>query len=137
MLQPLTVDGAAVKGQAAAVGPGEATAVFDALCAQFRIDLAVSKFLVETMGLESLEDFKTVITDAAQVESRIVDRIPNLDKPALQAARVRQAWTSVGEAASAAVESKKRGLEQVDFEQLLEAPVLAQLKAVFWARHKI
>ena len=81
----LTVAGAQVQGLAQLVGATgsgsvDAHQVFESLCTKFRIDAKIGKFLTDDCGCENLEDFAGLLTDEAQVEARITDKITGLDR---------------------------------------------------------
>ena len=116
---------------------GSAELLFQELCQKFSIHQDVAEYLVTTMGLMTLEDFRTVITEPSQVDKLITSQIPNLQKPLLQAARLRQAWEAVNTAHEGASASKRKGLEEPDMETLLPAQQLLDLKEAFWLRYKM
>ena len=80
-----------VVGEAVALpmaGSGNAKEIFDQLCASFGFDSKIAYFLVETEGLETIDDFIQMFTDASQIEPRLIDKITDLDKKARNASRV-------------------------------------------------
>ena len=138
----LTVAGAQVQGlaQLAGVtgsGPVDAKAVFESLCTKFRIDEKISKFLTDDCGCENLEDFAGLLTDEAQVEARITDKITGLERSGLQASRVRQAWHAVQAAMRSAEREAAKPPPGDDPNVLLPAPRLKELSDHFWQRYHI
>lgn len=116
---------------------GGAAVVFQELCVKFNIDSKVADFLVKDLGLESLDDFRTVITATSQVESVITNNIQNLPKANLQAARLRQAWEAIQAANDSAILTKKRVIDEVDLDTPLPTDELKSMKEAFWQRYKL
>eukprot|EP00972_Heterocapsa_arctica_P106353 15668543-Heterocapsa_arctica.AAC.1 len=128
-----------VSGNVVSVPTGAAAdpaLTFARLCEAFKIDPKVGTFLVETEGLETLEDFKAFITDKAQVETKVISKVTDLTKPGLNAARLRLAWEATSEAASEGALRKQRG-ESNDLDTLLHERELLSLQQAFWGRHKL
>eukprot|EP00971_Amphidinium_carterae_P350759 6491727-Amphidinium_carterae.1 len=130
----LQVSGIPIQQPIATIQPKE---LFDKLCEQFCIDPAVSQYLVNNLGLETLQDFKFLFTDEQQVEATVTNNLPDLSRAPLQAARLRQAWASVHAAANTANDLRKRGRESEDFDSLLPQEDLTSLKYLFYARYKL
>ena len=102
----LPVGGQAVVAPPVATATG-ADALFQELCQKFSIHADVADYLVNTMWLMTLEDFRTVIIDPSQVDKMITSQIANLPKPFLQTARLRQAWEAVNTAHEGGIMAKK------------------------------
>ena len=114
----------------------DAKGTFDQLCTSFRIHQDVGKWLVQTAGLRTLEDFSAFITAESEVEDKITSKIANLTQAGLQAARLRQAWMAIRKADLQAQENRKRGDEAVDLEALLPNNELKSLDTLFYQRYK-
>ena len=122
-------------------GPGQKKqdpkAVIGQLCATFRIEDKVAKHMVETEGIESLEDFVTFLTDAADAESKIIDKIDGLDRKGVQASRVRQAWMACRAASDQGDSKRKRGTDPTELDGLLAEGDLNNLRDSFHRRYKL
>jgi hypothetical protein len=127
-------------GQAVSVpaAPGvEPKVVFGRMCEAFKIDTKVADFLVDTEGLETLEDFRSYIADPAEVTALIISKVKDVDKPGMNASRLRQAWLALGAAAQESANSKKRGAEDLDLDCLLPEAELNDIGQAFWSRCKL
>eukprot|EP00971_Amphidinium_carterae_P129350 2561990-Amphidinium_carterae.1 len=133
--QALTVAGVPLASPTSA--DGDPAELFKRLCTQFRIDDRVATYLVTTMGVESLEDFKYLFTTEAEISSTVIANIAELERKPLMAARLRQAWHSVQTAQSVADAQRKRGREAEDLDALLPEQDLTNLKTLFWSRYKL
>eukprot|EP00971_Amphidinium_carterae_P169127 3350461-Amphidinium_carterae.2 len=120
---PLIVGG--VRLAAPPAHAADPLALFRALCGQFRIDEAFADHLVTTVGCDSLEDFKYLVTDAAKLDDIVNEMLCHLWQQA-----VGLWWLH-------AAAAQKRGREQDDLDLLLLEAVIIDLRKAFWARYRV
>ena len=128
---PLAIGGVPLVGLQE-VSEADALETFRQLCTSFRINEDVGKWLVQTVGLRTLEDHSAFITSEAEIETKVTSKIASLAQSRLQAARLRQAWLAIRKADVQAQEIKKRGEEALDLEDLLPLHDLKQLDVWFY-----
>ena len=133
---PLAIGGVPLVGLQE-VSEADALETFRQLCTSFRINEDVGKWLVQTVGLRTLEDYSAFITSEAEIETKVTSKIANLAQSGLQAARLRQAWLAIRKADVPSQETKKRGEEALDLEDLLPLRDLKQLDVWFYQRYKL
>ena len=82
---------------------GAATlATFKELEGKFNYDPLITKYLVETLKLATLEDFMYLVTTESELPAAVTGNIGGLPTKPLQVSRLRQAWLGVKQASQAA-----------------------------------
>eukprot|EP00971_Amphidinium_carterae_P166007 3290485-Amphidinium_carterae.3 len=117
--------------------PENSEQLFRSLCEQVRLDQQFGRVLNVDLGCESLEDFKTLLTTPAEVETKVLNHCLGLDRPQFQAARLRQAWQAVVVAGPQASETLCRGRESSDPEALLPESQIIELRTLFHKHYHI
>ena len=84
-------------------------AVFKELQDRFDYDEAIAKEILES-GVMSLSEFRLYCSNEEDVVKTSVTPITGLDKPRLQAARVKRAWSSIVQAEKARDASQVEGV---------------------------
>ena len=107
------------------------------MCTMYGIESEVLKWLTSDEGLcaQSVAQFLHVFADASEVKA-VVDTIVTTNK-LQQTARVRQAWTELTKATTAADLIKARGLDTDDMDSLLPTVQMESLNKAFWGRYKM
>ena len=113
----------------------DATALFKDLGEKFRLHEEVVKYLLNTVQLASLEEFGRLVTTEEAIGA-LVAKIPDLEGPELQTARLRMAWCGVRQAMTSSEVQKRRGAEAEDLDDMLGREALDNIKDAFWLRYK-
>ena len=108
-------------------------AVFKELQDRFDYDEAIAKEILAT-GVTSLSEFRFYSSNEEDVVKTFVTPITELDKPRLQAARVKRAWSSIAQAEKAGDASQVEGVP-LEEDECLPASTLSSMKEVFWKRY--
>ena len=111
--------------------------IFKKLEAEYKLPAAVTKHLLDVLGLETLDDFANLFTDPSEVDSIITSQIPNLDRKVLATSRIRQAWSGVKQARAQDLLVKQKAGVPEDFDELLPQPELDELEQAFWTRYHL
>ena len=91
----------------------------------------VTKYLLNVLGFETLDDFANLFTDPAEVNDLITSKIPDLERKTLATSRIRQAWAGV-RAARVQDDIVKHELNVAeDYDELLPQPELDELGQAF------
>ena len=114
---------------------GTARETFEALGNQFRLSVKVTNAILGA-GIENLEEFVCYFVSGTEVKTSLIDLIPDLDKPLLQTACLRRAWQTV-RYAQQELKSSKWQLTKGEDDDTLPGPELRNIRARFWARHKL
>ena len=118
----------------AAVNPA---AVFKELGTRFTLHEEVTKYLVETIGLVSLEEFHYLFTCDTDAGPMVIDKITaDINKP-LEAARLRRAWAAVRDAATSNEIKKAMDSTADDLDKMLSRSEMDNLEDLFWTRYKL
>ena len=128
---------AVVATPAGAPTPGPAFFIFQGLQNMFNFDPKVTSYLVDSMGLESLNDFIHLFTNESEVAELVTNQVPDLKARPLQASRLRQAWLGIKAAHAQEQLVKKRAAEPDDLDEILPQPELDDLTARFWQRYHV
>ena len=128
---------AATAAEDVPVTTGKPLQIFQDLQERFKFSPKVTKFLLDTLELETLEDFVHLFTSEAEVGEMVTHQIHNLHARPLQTARLRQAWVGVKGAQAQELLVKKRAAEPDDLDELLPQPELEELSLRFWARYHV
>ena len=106
---------------------------------KFSWDPKIAKWLLADNGLgaKSADDFLHMAASEQGNEFEAVVKAAGCSNALQQVSRLRQAWTSVRHAASAADEVKKRGRDESDLDALLDQAALDNLQDEFFARYKM
>ena len=115
---------------------GDPKVVFEELGKQFNLDAKVITYLVEKVGLTTLEEFSYLVVKEDEF-TELVAKIPDLESKMLQTARLRMAWTGVRDAAKTAIANRRGDQDAEDLDALLPKPQLDQLQDSFWLRYKL
>jgi hypothetical protein len=84
-------------------------AVFTNFGEQFKLNDKVIQHLL-SLGMESLDDFYHYVSTTAEIEDKVTSRVASItDIAGLQAARLRKAWKSLGDALSQASKATALG----------------------------
>ena len=126
----LQIGGIAV--QVAGANPGVAAQIHT-LGQEFQIIDTIIKYLKDTVGIGSLEDFAYMFAKEEDVPP-LVAKLSLGDAEPLQIARLRRAWLAVK---AAQTESRAVAQADGDFDQLLNTKELDAMVAAFWKRYRI
>ena len=107
------------------------------MCDQFSIDDKVGKFLVSTLGLDNIHDFRTLVTTSADLEDKVISKVDGLQFKDRNLSRLRQAWDGICASVKEAEALKRKGNEDPDLDTLLGTPELDNLKSYFWKRYHV
>ena len=66
---------------------------FEALCKQFNLSNPVKECILK-QGCKTLSDFRFMVQDESEVKTVFIDPLRDLQRPKLQTARLRHAWTA-------------------------------------------
>ena len=108
--------------------------LFRELATKFKSMDPVLKHLLETLKLETLEEFALVFSTEEAVATEF-QRIKNV--PGVQVARAKMAWQGVRMALQEADVIKRKTHETSDLEILMDKGDLDNLQAFFWNRHRL
>lgn len=111
--------------------------MFNALAQRFGIDERVSKYLLETEGVETLADFAAFFNTPEEVESKCISQITELERRPLQVARVRQAWEACRTAQGQAQQVAQAGTEATELDGLLSERELSAMRENFHRRYRL
>ena len=108
-------------------------AVFKELQDRFDYDEAIAREILAS-GVTSLSEFRFYCSNEEDVVKTFVTPITGQDKPRLQAARVKRAWSSIVQAEKARDASQVEGVP-LEEDECLPASTLSSMKEVFWKRY--
>jgi len=116
---------------------GEPLKIFKELEAQFSLHPLVTKYFLDDLGLENLDDFVHLFSDPSEVPEIVTSKVRDLERKHLATARIRKAWLGVKAARAQADVVKKKAAEPDDFDELLPQPELDELEGAFWSRYHV
>ena len=118
-------------------GPAGDANIFAEMASSFSLDERVTKYLGETLKLESLHDFLYSVSREEDVAA-LVEKIGLSDTEApLQTARLRRAWVSLREALTESARIRSTPEDSTaDLDALLPTKDLAKARSAFWARYR-
>ena len=110
-------------------------AVFRNFGEKFKLDDKVIQHLL-SLGMESLDDVYHYVSTTAEIEDKVTSRVARItDIAGLQAARLRKAWKSLGDALSQASEAAALGQSGEDLDVPLGRNGADRLKERVWCRY--
>ena len=111
---------------------------FQELAVQFGWEQEVVNWCVDAGGLAAatINDFIMAATSESDWAS-IVNLIPNIQNKLQQTSRLRQAWKALRDATDDQDKLKRKRLDDVDLDSLLQQPVLDSLQDQFWVRYHL
>ena len=110
---------------------------FEHLCAEFQIHVSVGIHMVDTIGLETLVDFRKLGKDGELVAEKCVKDLKEMPFPERQRSRLIQAWEAVGSALDKADGLKRKSESNEDADAPLDEDDKGKIEDFFWGRHRL
>ena len=114
--------------------------VFNLIKEMFRLDSKTIAYLLNTMGMETIDDFRRLGADKATFlakASAFVPKIVDLAYPDREVSRLCKAWEGIHTAALSEESNKAKAAEAPDLDAPLPKMDMEALQLLFWRRHKL
>ena len=121
--------------------PGASTiassVIFDALGSKYKFASKVTAFLVDSMKLSNLEEFRYAFGNEKDINELLIAKLNLGELQGQQKARVLVAWTAVKDAMARQSELESKGAASSDLDEPLPRPALDNISDLFYRRYKL